>query len=204
VFDKTAHSIDDPGSIWVVVDKRRPLRPAAYVPPDLVPVRNVRHTNPPVLRPDAASAVRRMFAAARTERAVVLVSTSTYRSYRDQRNVFQQDVTQLGRARADRIDMRPGYSEHQTGWAIDIGTHDGACDFATCMGHTVEGSWLAENAWRFGFLLSYPADRLARTGIAYEPWHYRYLGTALAAELHRTRTQTLEEFFGLPPSPDYH
>src|ERR1700712_2481447 len=62
-FDRTAQSIDDPASPWVIVDKLRPLRPVSFVPPDLTAVA-VPHTNPPVLRKAAASAVERMFAAA--------------------------------------------------------------------------------------------------------------------------------------------
>lgn len=201
-FDRGAHSIDDPESLWVVVDKRRPLRPATYVPPDLVRVQGVPYTNPPLLRREAAGAVTRMFAAA-LPAGVHLVSNSTYRSYTEQQSILAQDTATYGAAEANRIDMHPGCSEHQTGWAIDIGTANARCDLDTCMAHTDEGEWLAANAWRHGFLLSYPADREHITGISFEPWHFRYVGTALAAELHRTGTQTLQEFFRLPASPTY-
>ena len=186
----------------MVVDKRRPLRPLTYVPPDLVAPR-VLHTNAPLLRKDAAAAVERMFAGASSQ-GVHLVSTSTYRSYAMQKQVLAEDTAQSGAAYANTLDMHPGYSEHQTGWAIDIGSHTRpAVDFDAAMARTPEGEWLAANAWRYGFILSYPKDRETFTGILFEPWHFRYVGTALADELHRTGVQTLQEFFGLPASPDY-
>lgn len=201
-FDKTRHSIDDPRSIWVVVDKRRPLHPLTYVPPDLVAPR-IAHTNPPLLRNEAAAAAERMFAGARV-RGVRLVSTSTYRSYRAQKRILAADTARRGATSAETLDMRPGYSEHQTGWAIDIGSSTvPAVDFAAGMADTPEGRWLATNAWRYGFHLSYPKGRQSITGVLFEPWHFRYVGTALAAELHRTGVPTLQEFFGLPAAPSY-
>jgi D-alanyl-D-alanine carboxypeptidase len=201
-FDKTLYSIDDPSSVWVVVDKRRPLHPITYVPSDLVAPK-VLHTNPPLLRREAAAAVEHMFAAAKAE-GVTLVSTSTYRSYVSQKKILSQDTAQSGAAYANTIDMRPGYSEHQTGWAIDIGSSTRPeVDFDAKMATTPEGRWLAANAWRHGFTLSYPKNRESLTGILFEPWHFRYVGASLASELHRTGTETLQEFFGLPSSPTY-
>jgi D-alanyl-D-alanine carboxypeptidase len=62
---------------------------------------------------------------------------------------------------------------------------------------------LAASGWQYGFLLRYPSGLTPITGYAFEPWHYRFIGTELAAELHKTGILTLEEFFGLPPAPDY-
>jgi D-alanyl-D-alanine carboxypeptidase len=185
----------------VIVDKLRPLRPVSFVPPDLVTVR-VAHTNPPILRRAAAHAAEAMFAAA-ARAGIRLASNSTYRPYSDQRRIYDGDVHRLGVAGADRLTARPGYSEHQTGLAIDIGTAGRHCDLDPCFARTPEGRWLAANGWRYGFVLRYPAGEEQVTGIEFEPWHYRYVGTALAAEYHRTRAATLEQFFGLPPSPAY-
>jgi len=184
------------------VDKHRPLNPITYAPADLV-TPSVLHTNPPRLRREAAAAVERMFHAARGD-GVKLVSTSTYRSYAMQRQILASDTAAIGRVGADSIDMRPGYSEHQTGWAIDIGSATRpSVDFASAMASTPEGEWLASKAWQHGFHLSYPKDRESTTGILFEPWHFRYVGPALATELHRTGIQTLQEFFGLPATPGY-
>lgn len=181
------------------MNKIRPLG-STYVPAT-VPV-PVSHTNPPLLRRAASTAVVAMFAAARRD-GIDLASNSTYRSYLDQRSVYDGNLKTLGRAAADRLTAHPGCSEHQTGLAIDIGPESGQCSLEVCMGELPEGRWLATHAWRYGFLLRYPADKVTITGYQYEPWHFRYLGTALATELHRTHIATLEEFFGLPAAPDY-
>lgn len=192
-FDRAARSIDDPASIWVVVNKLRPLEPQDYEPEDLVEV-PVEYTNEPLLRQEASDAVVAMFQAALDEAGLELASNSAYRSYSSQENVYDGD---------DLTTARPGYSEHQTGLTIDIGPISGECSLEECFGETPEGIWLRDNAWRFGFILRYPADQTAVTGYTFEPWHFRYVGTELAAEMRETGVPTLEQFFGLPPAPDY-
>jgi D-alanyl-D-alanine carboxypeptidase len=77
------------------------------------------------------------------------------------------------------------------------------CSLDACFGTTPQGQWLAANAWRFGFLLRYPADKVDVTGYTYEPWHFRYIGVDLATEMHNTGVTTLEEFFGVPGGTVY-
>ncbi len=201
-FDKSQLSIDDPTSIWVVVNKLRPLNPRDYVPPDLVQV-PVQHVYTPLLRKEASDAVVAMFAAAQSEAGLGLQSQSAYRSYSTQVSTYNGYVASRGQAGADLTSARPGYSEHQTGLALDISSVPAACTLAACFGQTPQGMWLAANAYRFGFILRYPADKTAITGYEYEPWHFRYVGVALATEMHDEGVETLEEFFGLPPAPDY-
>ncbi|MFD4422464.1 M15 family metallopeptidase [Agromyces sp. NPDC058484] len=192
-FDRTAHSIDDPTSTWVVVNKLRPLNPQDFEPDDLVDV-PVEHTNEPQLRQEASDALVEMFDAAFDEAGLELASNSAYRSYSAQENVYDGD---------DLTTARPGYSEHQTGLTMDIGAVSGECSLDECFGDTDEGIWLRDNAWRFGFILRYPADKTAITGYSFEPWHFRYTGVGLTSKMHDTGITTLEEFFGLPPAPDY-
>ncbi|WP_430647949.1 D-alanyl-D-alanine carboxypeptidase family protein [Agromyces sp. GXS1127] len=192
-FDMTAHSIDDPDSIWVVVDKLRPLDPVDHEPSDLVVV-PVPHTWEPLMRAEAADAVVKMFRAASDEAGLALASNSAYRSYEAQERVYDND---------DELTARPGYSEHQTGLTIDIGPESGHCSLAVCFADTPEGQWLRDNAYRFGFLLRYPADKVEVTGYQFEPWHFRYIGTDLSNEMRETGVTTLEEFFGLPAAPNY-
>ncbi len=201
-FDRAAHSIDDPTSIWVVVNKRRPLSPVDYVPPDLVDV-PVPHVFEPSLRKEASEAAVAMLAAFTVETGLELQSQSAYRSYDTQVRVYDQDVASNGQAFADTSTARPGFSEHQTGLAIDISALPGNCSLNACFADTPHGQWLAANAWRFGFLLRYPADKVEIAGFHFEPWHYRYIGVDLASEMHDTGVTTLEEFFGLPPAPSY-
>lgn len=193
VFDMQAHSIDDPASIWVVVDKLRPLNPQDYEPDDLVVV-PVAHTWEPEMRQEASDAVVAMFQAAADEAGLALASNSAYRSYSTQEEIYDGD---------DTLTARPGYSEHQTGLVMDIGAESGECSLAACFGDTPEGVWLRDNAYRFGFILRYPADKIDVTGYEYEPWHFRYVGVDLATEMHDRGITTLEEFFGLPAAPSY-
>lgn len=158
-FDKRAHSLDDPTSPWVVVNKRRALSPVDYTPSDLVVV-DVAHTWEPRLRTDATRAVVEMFAAAKAEAGLSLASNSAYRAYSTQVEVYAEDVAANGGAYADTSTARPGHSEHQTGWTMDIGAADGNCSLNTCFADTAEGQWLRDTAWRFGFLLRYPPTRL--------------------------------------------
>ncbi|WEO77655.1 D-alanyl-D-alanine carboxypeptidase family protein [Cryobacterium sp. SO2] len=201
-FDRAAHSIDDPNSIWVVVDKLRPLNPTDYAPADLVDV-PVPFANPPKLRQEASDAVVALFAAFTAETGLALQSQSAYRSFEAQTRVYDGDVANLGQAGADLSTARPGTSEHQTGLTIDISAQPPQCSLDACFGDTPHGQWLAANAWRFGFLLRYPADKVGITGYEFEPWHFRYIGIDLATEMHNTNVSTLEEFFGLPAAPSY-
>jgi D-alanyl-D-alanine carboxypeptidase len=195
-------SIDDPTSIWVVANKLRPLSPPTYVPGDLVATQ-VAHLHPPTLRKEAADALVAMFAAAKAEGAGGMQFQSAYRSYAVQVKVYNGYVGKLGKAGADARSARPGFSEHQTGLAADISSLPVVCALAACFGQTPQGVWLAANAYRFGFLLRYPADKTPITGYIYEPWHFRYIGVSLATEMRDTGVSTLEEFFGLPAAPAY-
>lgn len=201
-FDKTAQSIDDPASYWVVVNKLRPLNPQDYAAPDLVSV-PVPFANEPVLRQAASDAVVAMFAAFTAETGLQMQSQSAYRSYSTQVEVYQGWVDSLGQAAADATSARPGFSEHQTGLSIDVSALPADCTLDACFADTPQGQWLAANGWRFGFILRYPADKTAITGYEFEPWHMRFVGVDLATEMHNTGVTTLEEFFGLPAAPDY-
>jgi D-alanyl-D-alanine carboxypeptidase len=199
-FDRTAHSLDDPTSIWVVVDKKRPLQPKSYVPTDLV-TPDVPHTNVPQLRRVASHALVKMFDGAKQD-GITLYSLSAYRSYATQTSIFDRNTQQLGSATTLKLTARPGYSEHQTGLADDLG--DGtSCDLAVCFESHPAAKWLLANSWRYGWILRYPLGDTAITGIQTEPWHFRYVGIPLATEMHRTGVKTLEQFFDLPDSPDY-
>jgi D-alanyl-D-alanine carboxypeptidase len=123
---------------------------------------------------------------------------SAFRSFDYQQGVYGGTVAARGQAAADRVSARPGHSEHQTGLAVDLITPASpGCDFDACFARTRGGRWLAEHAWRYGFVVRYQPGTTAVTGYAPEPWHLRYVGRALAAELRRTQVATLEEFFGV-------
>jgi D-alanyl-D-alanine carboxypeptidase len=201
-FDKTAQSIDDPASYWVIANKLRPLNPTDYAPADLVDV-PVPYVYAPKLRAEASAAVVQMFADFTAETGLEMQSQSAYRSYSAQVSTYSNWVASLGQAGADLTSARPGHSEHQTGLAIDISAKPAKCSLDQCFADTPQGQWLAANAWKYGFVLRYPDGYTHITGYEFEPWHYRYVGLELAAEYTRTGATTLEEFFGLPAAPTY-
>jgi zinc D-Ala-D-Ala carboxypeptidase len=201
-FDKTKRSIDDPNSIWVVVNKARPLDPQDYVAPDLVDV-PIKESNPAVLRKDAADHVVAMFQAFQDETGKEMQNQSAYRPYSVQVSVYNNWVATKGQDYADSHSARAGHSEHQTGLSLDISSVPAECPLEACFADTTAGKWLAENAWEFGFILRYPKGMDDITGYTFEPWHYRFVGKGLAKEMHDTETATLEQFFDLPPAPDY-
>jgi D-alanyl-D-alanine carboxypeptidase len=194
-FNKSQYSINDASSLWVVVNKTRPLNPVNYAPA-LAPL-NLPGVGGQ-MRPEAAAALQKMFADYHAQTGAQLSVQSPYRSYNTQVSVYNGWVSKLGKAQADRQSARPGFSEHQTGLAVDIDT---AVDQG--FGATPAGKWLATNSWQYGFIVRYPDGLEPVTGYEYEPWHFRYVGVELATEMHTTGIQTLEQFFGLPDAPDY-
>jgi D-alanyl-D-alanine carboxypeptidase len=194
-FDKKARSTTAADSLWVVVNKKHPLTPVDYAPTDLV-YPDLPNPNHQPLRRAAAEALMRLSAAA-GKAGLALSIESGYRSYQTQVEVYGGWVAARGQAAADEVSARPGTSEHQTGLAVDLAAVPPNCSLAACFGTTPHGTWLAANAWRYGFLLRYPADKVDVTGYDYEPWHFRFVGVALATKLHQDRRETLEEFFGV-------
>jgi len=201
-FDKSHYSLDDPTSMWVVVNKLRPLSPKEYVPTDLVVPTVPTRVSGMQVRQAAATALQSLFAAAE-QNGTALKLSSGYRSYGYQVNLYNGYVKSEGQASADAQSARPGFSEHQTGLAADVGPASGGCNVDQCFGQTAAGKWLAANAYKYGFIIRYPEGLTAVTGYTYEPWHVRYVGTELATEMHAQGVQTLEQFFGLPAAPDY-
>ena len=194
-FDKKQLSIDSPESSWVVVNKTRPLDPLSYAPTDLVAVGGGQQ-----LRSEAATAFLKMQTAAKNE-GLNLLPMSGYRSYATQVSVYNSEVKAHGQKVADTQSARPGTSEHQTGWALDVG--GGGCGIEDCFGSTEEGKWVAAHGYEYGFIIRYTPEFQQVTGYRAEPWHLRYVGTVLSQELHSQNVQALEIFFGLPDAPDY-
>jgi D-alanyl-D-alanine carboxypeptidase len=106
-----------------------------------------------------------------------------YRSYVTQRWVFEYWSKRKGRDATLRTAARPGHSEHQLGTALDFKS-EGALNVDRGWRYEPAGVWMREHAWRFGFIESYPLGKEAVTCYDHEPWHYRYFGRELAAEIH--------------------
>lgn len=128
---------------------------------------------------------------------------SAYRDYEYQRQVFNETMvawiadgyTPLASYEETSKSVAiPGTSEHATGLALDITSAEFA-ELDDRQADTPEAKWLAENCWKYGFVLRYPLDKSDVTGIVFEPWHYRYVGKEYAKEMTE-KGLTLEEFVG--------
>lgn len=121
-----------------------------------------------------------------------IYASSGYRSYSNQKYIYENYVSMDGKENADRYSARAGYSEHQTGLAIDVNTIDMTFD------NTSESVWLRENAYKYGFIIRYPKGKEEITGYMYEPWHIRYVGKELSNKLYKDGSYiTLEEYYGI-------
>jgi zinc D-Ala-D-Ala carboxypeptidase len=197
-FDKSQHPTDEPGGIWWVVNKKRPLpkdyEPASLSTPNIklrwAPIAESMQVSSTIAQP--LEEMHKVMTAAGFD--VMLISG--FRSEKTQAELYNGYVAASGQEEADRLSAKPGTSEHQTGLVVDLGRSDNKCELEQCFGELPEGKWLAEHAHEYGFIVRYPQGKEAVVGYMYEPWHVRYVGKELAAELHKTN-QTMEEFFGL-------
>ncbi|NQX70324.1 M15 family metallopeptidase [Paenibacillus alba] len=131
------------------------------------------------LSPDLVKKFSTMIGAAAKDGVSRFLISSGYRNHKEQNKLYQQ----MGAKYA----LPAGYSEHNLGLSLDIGSTQSE------MSHAPEGKWLIKNAWRYGFILRYPADKTAITGIQFEPWHFRYVGLPHSA-IMQEKNFVLEEY----------
>ncbi len=191
-FQLVAAVLDESPDFFLLVDKTHAL-PADYVPPDLVSLADYALSvsrRDVTIRKAIMGAAVQMAKAAQADGAMLLFS-SGYRSYEDQKSVYHREVEEYGQAAADRESARPGYSQHQMGTAIDFGS------ITDAFAETRAGKWLALHAEEYGFSLSYPDGFESVTGYRHESWHYRYItraGTRLQKEYFSDIQQYMMEF----------
>ena len=178
----------DPVSVTVVVNKKHCMQPMNFTPTDLTQVYGA------TISAKAAPQFKALYEAAAAAGQGFNV-TSSYRSYGNQVSTYQYWVGQSGQAVADTYSARPGYSEHQTGLAVDLAAGGCALD---CFGSTSQYQWLLQHAAEYGFIQRYYAGSEAITGYKAEEWHYRYVGHDVALDMQKRGIKTLEELWGIP------
>lgn len=157
--------------------------PAGYAPSDLVDTGTAGLNGGYAIRAIIIADLRAMADAARTNGTPIRIA-SGYRSHAHQERTFQYWVDAGGYEQALRTSARAGHSEHQLGTTIDVtGLGDALPWEYPDWAATPAGSWMAANAWRYGFVMSYPRGSFAHACYDYEPWHYRYVGRDLAARI---------------------
>jgi D-alanyl-D-alanine carboxypeptidase len=189
--------------LLVLVDKTYGLS-ENYAPPDRVYLANY---SIPVTASAAAGRLviindlQRLFADS-VSAGVDLKVVSGYRSYALQASIYASYVQQYGEAQANTFSAKPGHSQHQLGTAIDFSTNEIGYELSQNFGNTKAGQWLLANAYKYGFYLSYPLGQDSVTGYMYEPWHFRYVGVANAANIQQSGMimQTYLQQYGPRPN----
>ena len=191
-FEKYMNPNEERDDYLILVNAQNAIS-AADKPDDLVEVTNTRtDREKQLMRKPAEKALQALYIEAYaqgmmspdTPSGYPLSVTSAYRSYETQNYLFSSYVQkEMGNnpgwtkaqaeAKVETYSCRPGTSEHQTGLCIDMHTLSGAdVSFA----NYEQATWLAENCWKFGYILRFPKDKVKETGISYEPWHFRFVG----------------------------
>lgn len=187
----TVTSTDNPSVSAVVNVSVLPAPECTYI--DGILIANKTYPLPESYAPgwdeEASAQLHVMFAAAKKD-GISLFVKSGYRSYIDQKIIYNGYVARDGQQAADRYSARPGHSEHQTGLAFDLNST------STSFEHTPEAKWIAANCHKYGFIVRYPKEKESVTGYIYEPWHVRYLGVEKATEVFESGL-CLEEFLGI-------
>ncbi|MFT4186537.1 MAG: M15 family metallopeptidase [Micrococcaceae bacterium] len=198
----------NPTSTSVLINKKNPFKPLSWAPtasdlrnPDVYLNGDSTAENM-MLRNVSATALEKMAVVAR-KAGIELKVISGYRSYQTQVDVYNQWVQTYGQQDADNRSARPGYSEHQTGLAVDIGDGNSQDDLSQDFGVTSAGQWVAKNCNNYGFILRFPENKQHITGYIYEPWHLRYVGVKIAKDMKAKKIITLEEYFKQPAAPSY-
>lgn len=160
-----------------------------YVPDNLVTISSIYGRGE--IKEEAYNAFIKMYNDAKKENLHLFIA-SPYRSYKRQNELYTNYSNKDGVQNADTYSARPGYSEHQTGLAMDLSTtsNQNIGDFEK----SKEFKWTKENAHKYGFILRYPKGKEYITGYIYEPWHYRYVGIEAANYIYEHNI-TYEEYY---------
>ena len=132
----------------------------------------------------------KMFKDAKKE-DLTLIINSSFRSYEEQDEVYNEYLDSRGEEAANKIAAKAGFSEHQTGMAIDIQTYGSN---AKTFEEFDEFKWLQDDAHKYGFILRYPKNKEYLTGYEYESWHYRYVGVEVATYIYENNI-TFDEYY---------
>jgi D-alanyl-D-alanine carboxypeptidase len=184
---KGAHG--NPGSIDVVINKKHCFNPVNYVPSDLVGYQGY------LISGKISTDLQALFGAA-SAAGLPIGLTSAYRSYSNQVETYNNWVKANGStAAADTVSARPGYSEHQTGYAVDLDAGDKCV--LECFAETTTYTWMQQNAASYGFIERYPVGLESITGYSPEAWHWRYVGPAVAQQMKSKGIKTLEQLWNI-------
>lgn len=183
--------VEDPNNLLVLVNKYNFL-PNNYKPEDLTYVPGAYGNNVP-MREVIKEPFIELQKAAEEEIGIILKPTTAFRDQSFQNTLYNNYVAKDGVEAADTYSARPGFSEHQTGLAIDL--KNTLISSSTRLNDS-DFEWLSNNAHRFGFIIRYPKEKVDITGYQFENWHIRYVGLNIAKTIYENNL-TLEEYIDL-------
>ena len=188
-FYKDYNMTDTSKDTLMIVNKHYKLD-NNYVPENLVTIEPT-YGYQFEIRQDVYEAFKNMYNAAKSD-GISMFIVSPYRSYKLQNSIYNNYVAIDGINKADTYSARPGFSEHQSGLAVDLApkAYMDLDTFVTSPSY----NWMIENSYKYGFILRYPQNKEYITGYMYEPWHYRYVGVE-AATIIKNEDLTFEEYY---------
>ena len=161
-----------------------------FIPENLVNISSSYSYEGNRIKKDVYEKLIEMFEDAKKD-SIRLIVTSGYRSYESQEKLYKDYVIKQGQKWADMYAARAGFSEHQTGLALDIIEYGLNRDtFENSKG----AKWLYDNAHKYGFIIRYKKDTIKITGYEYEPWHFRFVGEETASKVKKENL-TYEEYY---------
>ncbi|MBQ8537725.1 MAG: M15 family metallopeptidase [Clostridia bacterium] len=148
-------------------------------------------TSAVLLREEASNALVRLFTMAQRQ-GINLYANSGYRSFKTQKTMYNNRLERIGED--DGVVAYPGACDNQTGLGVDVISKEWiGKQVDASFGQSAEGQWMANNCWKYGFIIRYPEDKTEITLNAYQPWHLRYVGRRVATYMNN-QNYSLEEF----------
>lgn len=183
-----ADIVENPDDVTVLVNKLHEI-PKGWKPDDLEDVIDCHQQ----LRHEANEAYTKFYQAAKAK-GIAIYTISGYREPETQQLYWDNSVKVFGEEHAVQYNAYPRRSEHELGLCVDISYTTEGDRLSEKVADSALGKFIESDAYKYGFILRYPQDKVRITGYSYEPWHIRYVGVDLATKLHNENI-TLEEYY---------
>ena len=183
-----ANVLEEESRFFIIADKSH-LLTADYDPGELVSLdgKGIRVNKKGMkLEKVTFEALKRMLDDSAREGLALMVS-SAYRDYKYQVGLYNYYISKYGKEKTDTFSAPPGASQHQLGTVVDFN------DVENTFAGTKEEKWLTENAWKYGFSLSFPKGYEDVTGYDWESWHFRYV-TKAGAEFQKKYFNNIQHY----------
>ncbi|MEO5499562.1 MAG: M15 family metallopeptidase [Candidatus Saccharimonadales bacterium] len=186
-FKIPTYNLFKSGELWELVSKKNPMRGEADYDLINIPVAHGDEKLQMMIASEISDELQQLVNAAEADGEPLMIS-SAFRSKQEQQELYDEFVAKNGEVLAAQYVSPPGSSEHHTGMSVDFASVSDDCaeDSDTCSLSQSGAIWLADNANRFGFIQRYPEGKQQTTGVAYEPWHFRFVGKSLSKAMSGT------------------